>query len=190
MAERVCRGGPGGHRAGDRGAAAGAGGGAGHRDHAGRRRDAGRVTAAPGAVAAMIQYCYQLDYGGDCASVNTALYQIVTLRPHVDTFVLAERYGIPGLKKLALQKFESLATAMVKVDGNGDDFLRTMRYLYDPPRRNKADVLRRVALKLCADHLGTAVLGIGKTVSGTVTLMEEIPEFRSDLFEILATRWK
>jgi hypothetical protein len=144
----------------------------------------------PGAVAAMIQYCYQLDYGGDCPSANKALYQVVTLRPHVDTFVLAERYGIPGLKKLALQKFEGLAAVMVKIAGNEDDFLQTVRYLYDPPRRNKADILRRVALKLCADHLGTAVLGIGKTVSGMVNLMEDIPEFRSDLFELLATRWK
>jgi hypothetical protein len=144
----------------------------------------------PGAVAAMIQYCYQLDYGGDCASVNAALYHVVTLRPHVDTFMLAERYGIPGLKKLALQKFDGLATAMVKVNGNEEDFLQTIRYLYEAPRRNKADVMRRVALKLCADHLGTAVLGIGKTVSGMVNLMEEIPEFRSDLFEVLATRWK
>jgi hypothetical protein len=144
----------------------------------------------PGAVAAMIQYCYQLDYGGDCPSVNAALYHVVTLRPHVDTFMLAERYGIPGLKKLALQKFDGLATAMVKVNGNEEDFLQTIRYLYEAPRRNKADVMRRVALKLCADHLGTAVLGIGKTVSGMVNLMEEIPEFRSDLFEVLATRWK
>ncbi|XPS97483.1 hypothetical protein M3J09_006711 [Ascochyta lentis] len=144
----------------------------------------------PGAVAAMIQYCYQLDYGDTRSDSNSALYSVVTLRPHLDTYLLAERYGMPGLKSLAAQKFEKLATAVLTALGDEDEFLQSIRDLYAPSRKTRADELRRTAVKLCADHLGSAVLGIGKQVSGIISLMNEVPEFRSDLFEELAKRWK
>lgn len=144
----------------------------------------------PGAVAAMIQYCYQLDYGDTRSDSNSTLYSVVALRPHIDTYLLAERYGMPGLQTLSAQKFEQLAVAVLTTIGDEAEFLQTIKDLYAPSRRTKADELRRTAVKLCADHLGSAVLGIGKEVSGIVALMDEVPEFRSDLFEELATRWK
>jgi hypothetical protein len=144
----------------------------------------------PGAVAAMIQYCYQLDYGDTHSSSNSALYSVVALRPHINTYLLADRYGMSGLKKLALQKFEKLATAVLTTIGDEEEFLQSVRDLYAPARRARAEELQHIAVKLCADHLGSAVLGIGKEVCSMVSLMDEIVEFRSDLFEELATRWK
>ncbi|KAF1931821.1 uncharacterized protein M421DRAFT_2444 [Didymella exigua CBS 183.55] len=144
----------------------------------------------PGAVSAMIQYCYQLDYGDTRPDSNPALYSVVALRPHLDTYLLAERYGMPGLQKLAAQKFEKLAVAVLTTVGDEEEFLQAVKDLYAPLRRTRADELRRVAVKRCADHLGSAVLGIGKEVSGIVALMDEVPEFRSDLFEELGKRWK
>ncbi|KAJ4338487.1 hypothetical protein N0V95_008057 [Ascochyta clinopodiicola] len=144
----------------------------------------------PGAVAAMIQYCYQMDYGDTRSDSNPALYSVVALRPHLDTYLLAERYGMPGLKSLAAQKFEKLSIAVLTAVGDEAEFVQSIRDLYAPSRRTRADELRRIAVKLCADHLGSAVLGIGKEVSGTLALIDEVPEFRSDLFEELAKRWK
>ena len=144
----------------------------------------------PGAVAAMIQYCYQLDYGETQSNSDPALYSVITLRPHIDAYLLAERYGMPGLQKIAAQKFEKLAVAVLTAVGDEEEFLQSVRDLYAPSRRTRADELRRTSVKLCADHLGSAVLGIGKEVSGVVALMGEVPEFRTDLFEELAKRWK
>lgn len=144
----------------------------------------------PGAVAAMIQYCYQLDYGDTRSDPNPELYSVVALRPHLDTYLLAERYSIPGLQKLAAQKFEKLAVAVLTTVGDEHEFVQSVRDLYAPSQRTRADELRRIAVKLCANHLGGAVLGIGKEVSGIVALIDEVPQFRSDLFEALAKRWK
>lgn len=143
----------------------------------------------PGAVAAMIQYCYQLDYGDTRSYSNSALYSMVSLRPHLDTYLLAERYGMPGLQRLAAQKYEKLVMAVLTAVGGEEVFARSVQDLYAPSRRARADELRRVAVRLCADHLGSAVLGIGKEVSAIVALLDEVPEFRSDLFDELAKRW-
>ena len=144
----------------------------------------------PCAVAAMIQYCYQLDYGDTRPNPNPALYSVVALRPHIDTYLLAERYGMPALQGLAAQKFEKLAVAVLTAMGDEEEFLQSVRDLYASSRRVRADELRRTAVKLCADHLSSAVLGIGKEVSSIVGLMDEVPEFRADLFGELAKRWK
>lgn len=144
----------------------------------------------PGAVAAMIQYCYQLDYGDTRSNSNAALYSVVALRPHLDTYLLAEQYGIPGLQKLAAQKYEKLVLEVLTTVGDEEEFVQSVQDLYAPSRRTRADEMRRIAVRLCADHLGSAVLGIGKEVSAIVSLMDDVPEFRSDLFEELAKRWK
>ncbi|KAF3010924.1 hypothetical protein E8E13_010061 [Curvularia kusanoi] len=143
----------------------------------------------PGAVAAMVQYCYQLDYGDTRSGANTALYSVISLRPHLDTYLLAERYGMPGLQKLSAQKYEKLALAVLEATGDEGEFVQSIRDLYAPSRRTRAEELRRTAVRICADHLGSAVLGIGKEVSVIVALMDEVPEFRADLFEQLAKRW-
>ena len=144
----------------------------------------------PGAVAAMIQYCYQLDYGDTRPDTNFALYSMVSLRPHLDTYLLAERYGMPGLQELSAKKYEKLALALLTATGDEEEFVQSIRDLYAPSRRTRAEELRRIAVTICADHLGSAVLGIGKEVSVIVALLGDVPEFRTDLSEELAKRWK
>ena len=144
----------------------------------------------PGAVAAMVQYCYQLDYGDTRSDTNSALYSVVSLRPHLDTYLLAERYGMPGLQELSAKKYEKLALALLTATGDEEEFVQSIRDLYAPSRRTRAEELRRIAVTICADHLGSAVLGIGKEVSVIVTLLGDVPEFRTDLSEELAKKWK
>ena len=65
----------------------------------------------------MMQYCYQLDYTDQLAGSDLAVPADVTLRSHVDVYMLAERYGVAGLKALALRKFEEFAGNVLVVDG-------------------------------------------------------------------------
>ncbi|KAJ4992273.1 BTB/POZ domain-containing protein [Stagonosporopsis vannaccii] len=99
----------------------------------------------PYAVAAMIQYCYQLDYGDTRLDSNSALYRVIALRPHLDTYLLAERYGMPGLQKLAAQKYEKLGLAVLTSVGDEEEFVQSAQDLYAPSRRTRADELRRIA---------------------------------------------
>ncbi|KAF3033384.1 hypothetical protein E8E12_005097 [Didymella heteroderae] len=91
----------------------------------------------PGAVAAMIQFCYQLDYGDTRSDSNSALYSVVTLRPHIDTYLLAERYGMPGLQKLSAQKFEKLAIAVLTAVSDEEEFLQAVKDLQAFQRMNQ-----------------------------------------------------
>ena len=65
----------------------------------------------------MMQYCYQLDYTDQLSGSDLAVPEDVTLRSHVDVYMLAERYGVAGLKALALRKFEEFAGNVLVVDG-------------------------------------------------------------------------
>ena len=141
------------------------------------------------AVAAMMQYCYQLDYaqqrtGSDLVSEDA------TLCSHVHIYMLAERYGISGLKQLALQKFEDAATTILMHDGNEEQISQAIRALYSSERRADANDLRHKTTKLCADHVQAFIHGTGKTMAMVFESMEELPDFRSDLFEEMASRWR
>lgn len=138
----------------------------------------------------MMQYCYQLDYTTQLTGSDTAVPEDVTLRSHVDVYMLAERYGICGLKGLALQKFEELAAMVLMVDGNEEQLLQAIRAMYSSERRADADELRNLAVKLCADHVQAFIHGTGKTMAMVFESMDELPEFRSDLFEEMASRWR
>jgi hypothetical protein len=142
------------------------------------------------AVAAMMQYCYQLDYTCKSAEDNSNIDEIADLRPHVDVYMLAERYGILGLKQLALEKFENLATMVLVVNGNERLLLRAVRAIYEPSRRANADELRRAAITICANHVEQFISGNHATMALVFESMDELPEFRSDLFEEMALRWK
>ncbi|KAF1848636.1 uncharacterized protein K460DRAFT_275684 [Cucurbitaria berberidis CBS 394.84] len=144
----------------------------------------------PDAVAAMMQYCYQLDYTDRLSGSDIAVPEDVTLRSHVDVFMLAERYGISGLKQVALQKFEDLAAMVLMFDGNEEQLLQAIRAMYAPARRSNADDLKHVAIKLCADHVESFIHGTEKTMAMVFESMDELPEFRADLFEEMAGRWK
>jgi hypothetical protein len=144
----------------------------------------------PNAVAAMMQYCYQLNYNDPSADSNPAVDELADLRPHVDIYMLAERYGIAGLKQLALEKFETLATTVLSISGNERLLLRAVRAIYEPSRRANADELRRVAIRLCANHVEGFISGSNTTMALVFESMDELPEFRSDLFEEMALRWK
>jgi hypothetical protein len=144
----------------------------------------------PIAVAAMMQYCYQLDYTGTSPDSNPAVDEVADLRPHVDVYMLAERYGISGLKQLALEKFERLATSVLMVSGNEMRFLHAVRAIYEPSRRANADELRLVAIKICAAHVEGFISGSHATMALVFESMDDLPEFRADLFEEMALRWK
>ena len=68
----------------------------------------------------MLQYCYQLDYADKFLGLSSAGYTIYTLGPHIDIYLLAERYNIPGLKQLAVEKFETRAAVLSRVEVNKD----------------------------------------------------------------------
>jgi hypothetical protein len=142
----------------------------------------------PMAVAAMMQYCYQLDYTDQLAGSDATVPEDVTLRSHVDVYMLAERYGVTGLKTLALQKFKDFAAMVLMVDGNEEQLLHAIRAMYAPDVN--ADDLRNVAIKLCADHVQAFIHGTGKTIALVYESMDELPEFRADLLEEMASRWK
>jgi hypothetical protein len=144
----------------------------------------------PDAVAAMMQYCYQLDYTDSLSGSDTAVPEAVTLRSHVDIFMLAERYGITGLKGIALQKFEDLAAMVLTVDGYEEQLLEAIRVMYAPTRRSNADDLKHAAVKLSANHVESFLTGSGRTMAIVFESMDSLPEFRADLFEEMASRWK
>ncbi|KAH9861432.1 hypothetical protein J1614_011178 [Plenodomus biglobosus] len=144
----------------------------------------------PGAVAAMMQYCYQLDYTDQLAGSDTTVPEDTTLRSHVDVYMLAERYGIVGLRRLALQKYEDLATMVLMVDGNEEQLLQAIRAMYSSERRADADELKQLSIRLCADHVQAFIHGTGKTMAMVFESMDELPDFRADLFEEMARRWR
>jgi hypothetical protein len=104
--------------------------------------------------------------------------------------MLAERYGISGLKNLALQKFQEFAVMVLMVDGNEDQLLHAVRAMYASGRRANAESLRRAAVLLCADHVQEFIHGSGKTMAMVYAAMDELADFRTDLFEEMAERWK
>lgn len=144
----------------------------------------------PDAVAAMMQYCYQLDYTERLAGSDIAVPEAVTLSSHVAVFMLAERYGIAGLKRIALEKFEELAAMVLMFEGNEEQLLQAIRAMYAPGRRSDADDLRHVAIQLCAGHVEAFINGTKRTMAIVFESMDELPEFRADLFEEMASRWK
>ena len=138
----------------------------------------------------MMQFCYQLDYTNQLSGSDTAVPEESTLTSHVNVYMLAERYGIPGLKQLAFQKFKDFAGLVLMVDGNEEQLLQAIRALYASERRADADELRQISIKLCADHVQAFIHGTGRTMAMVFESMDELPEFRSDLFEEMASRWR
>ncbi|KAF2469470.1 uncharacterized protein BDR25DRAFT_289037 [Lindgomyces ingoldianus] len=143
----------------------------------------------PDAVDAMLQYCYQLDYADKFLGLSSAGYTIYTLTPHIDIYLLAERYSIPGLKQLALEKFEVRAAVLSRVEVNKDKFFQAIRIIYASTRPGEDD-LRNSAVKLCADHSEQYILQGGKTAARVFKLMDDIPAFRIDFIKELASRLK
>jgi len=136
----------------------------------------------------MMQFMYQLDY--HTLDPNPSVDEFEDLRPHVDVYMLAERYGMPGLKQLALQKFKDLATSILMVNGNEEQFLQAVRAIYKPSRMANADALRHLAIQLCANHVEGFISGSNTSMQLVFESIDTIPEFRSDLFEEMALRWK
>ncbi|ORY18188.1 hypothetical protein BCR34DRAFT_529423 [Clohesyomyces aquaticus] len=142
----------------------------------------------PDAVDAMLQYCYQLDYADKFLGLSSAGYTIYTLAPHIDIYLLAERYSIPGLSRLAIEKFEARAVVLSRVEVNKDKFFQAIRLIYASTR--SGNELRRVAVRLCADHSEQYILQGGKTAARVFKLMDEITAFRMDFIMELASRLK
>ncbi|KAF2134847.1 hypothetical protein P153DRAFT_402657 [Dothidotthia symphoricarpi CBS 119687] len=141
------------------------------------------------AVAAMMQYCYRLDYVDGLSSPKSDAHSCA-LQLHVDVYMLAQRYIIPGMMKLALRKFEALATTTLTTDSDGEDLSKVICGMYAKTSRVRDDQLRPVIIKLCAEHIEKFACGNRRTAARLFTLMGELPEFRSDIFEKVAERWK
>jgi hypothetical protein len=138
----------------------------------------------------MMQYCYQLDYNSKFTGSTLALDQVGDLQSHVDVYMLAERYGISGLKELALHKFQDTATTLLTINGNERLLLKAVRAIYEPSRKANADELRQAAIMICADHVEGFISGSHTTMALVFESMDELPEFRNDLFDEMALRWK
>lgn len=143
----------------------------------------------PLAVAAMMQYCYQLDYDQLSISDDEAP-EPATLRSHVNVYMLAERYGVAGLKAIAMEKFKDLATVVLNEDGQEDQLQSAIRAIFAPDRIANGDELRNVMVKLCADHVQAFIHDTGKKMALVYESMEEFPEFRAELFEEMGSRWR
>lgn len=144
----------------------------------------------PSAVAAMMQYCYQLDYVHQLSDFDSDVSEDATLPFHVKVYMLAERYGVAGLRALALQKFKQCVAIVLNEDGKEEQLLLAIRVMYAPDRRANADDLRRVVIKLCADHVQDFIHDTGKKMSLVYQSMEEYPDFRAELFEEMGSRWR
>lgn len=144
----------------------------------------------PDAVSAMMQYCYQLNYTDRTSESSSDIDGPVKIRPHVDVYMLAERYGVSGLKQLALEKFQDIAATLLAVSGNEELFLHAIQAIYAPSRRSDADDLRKVAIRICADHVEGFISGNQSTMALVFESMDESPDFRSDLFAEMSSRWK
>jgi hypothetical protein len=138
----------------------------------------------------MMQYCYQLDYNSKFTGSTLALDQVGDLQSHVDVYMLAERYGISGLKELALHKFQDTATTLLTINGNERLLLKAVRAIYEPSRKANADELRQAAIMICADHVEGFISGSHTTMALVFESMDELPDFRNDLFDEMALRWK
>jgi hypothetical protein len=137
-----------------------------------------------------MQYCYQLDYNSKFTGSTLALDQVGDLQSHVDVYMLAERYGISGLKELALHKFQDTATTLLTINGNERLLLKAVRAIYEPSRKANADELRQAAIMICADHVEGFISGSHTTMALVFESMDELPDFRNDLFDEMALRWK
>ncbi len=136
----------------------------------------------------MIQYCYQLDYEDQLAGSMAEVQEVVTLRSHIHVFMLAERYGITGLKSAALAKFELLAAKVFTEPRYEEQLSKAIRIIYASGRTSNADALRMVIIQLCANHVEAFINGTERTMAIVFESMDEYPEFRTDLFEEMASR--
>jgi hypothetical protein len=79
---------------------------------------------------------------------------------------------------------------LLSVNGNERVLLRAIRAIYEPSRRGNADELRRVAIRICADHVEGFISGSNTTMALVFETMDSLPEFRADLFEEMSSRPK
>ncbi|PSN72342.1 hypothetical protein BS50DRAFT_249250 [Corynespora cassiicola Philippines] len=140
------------------------------------------------AVDAMFQYCYRLDYTDNFLSLSSAGYLIHSPTPHIDIYLLADRYSIPALKLLAAEKFRARAAVLSQVESNKDRFFQAVQATYASTPSIGTDTLRQVAVKLCADHSEQFILQGHKTAARIFRLMDETPAFRVDFIKELALR--
>lgn len=94
------------------------------------------------------------------------------------------------MKNLALEKFEALAAMILAMDSGEEELSIVINMLYAPGRPVKGNELRDVVIKLCADHIEKFARGNRRTAARLFRLMDEMPKFRSDIFEKVAERWK
>ncbi|KAF2422100.1 hypothetical protein EJ08DRAFT_682825 [Tothia fuscella] len=120
-------------------------------------------------VKAVLQYCYTMDYDAK----DDMLF-------HAKMYSVADYYGIPALKPLALTKFEEVARC------SDPNITATIEHIYNnTPEEDRS--LRDVLVRVCmTKDLGSLLLD-----DAFATVFATIIEFRKDLALLLvgASRW-
>ncbi|KAF2646290.1 hypothetical protein P280DRAFT_387023, partial [Massarina eburnea CBS 473.64] len=96
---------------------------------------------------------------------------------HIDVYLLADRYHVPGLKQLSIEKFEARAAVLSRV-------------VYATTRCAGEDDLRKVVVKLCADHSRQYILQGANSAAKMFKLIDELPAFRNDFIHEMESRLK
>ncbi|KAI9715916.1 MAG: hypothetical protein M1828_000543 [Chrysothrix sp. TS-e1954] len=154
----------------------------------------------PDAVAAMLEWLYTDKYKPKVPHFisSSRLTKACCYGAHVAVYVLAEKYGLEGLKSFASQSFkaemksDNLLSWKLHVEGESPAFLRAVKSLYkttpDHERQLKDIILRYATHLLCnliRDSLKLS--GRASPVESADALVEnrrllnEMPEFLVDL---------
>lgn len=121
----------------------------------------------------MINYMYQLDYTYEPKAEHETSHMMID----VLMYAIADKYDMPGLKRLALLKF----TALVNASWRTAAFPTAIKAIYETtPDSDRG--LRDVVIKKSAEHSQT----LFKAANGFKDMLQEAPGFASDLAERLS----
>lgn len=140
-----------------------------HGDTAGSGRKTGRLGRSSWRSASPQVHFRHLDY----TSSATMHQDDVDLVFHAKMYAIAEKYGVSGLKTLALQRFESL----VAETWNSFDFLDAIREIYSSTIDTDRG-LRNVVIHIFRSHPELAL------DLETQAVVKEVPGFAFDLFKM------
>ncbi|KAK3721724.1 hypothetical protein LTR37_002889 [Vermiconidia calcicola] len=119
----------------------------------------------PNALSHAITYFYTLCYDGEKA---------LTTKDHVNVYLLADRYDIPGLSELALERFSASTTAY---DEDVTGFFEVIQGVYE----NTTAVNKDIRSATINYWLMMSFNKLGTDRSSLVQKLIEVPQFMSEL---------
>jgi len=127
----------------------------------------------PAIIRRMVNYMYQLDYTYEPKAEHETSHMMID----VQMYAIADKYDIPGLKRLAILKFRGLTNASWKTPA----FPEAIKAIYETtPDSDRG--LRDVVLKKSVEHSKT----LFKAETGFKEMLQEAPSFASDLAKELS----